>query len=70
MLDLKKEIMDICYNDGITRRKILEEYNKKYSKNVLEQSFNRSINTSNIKFDTLQKVLDSIGYTLEIKKKH
>lgn len=68
-MDMKKTIIDICYDEGITRRYILAEYNKKYNKNVQENSFNRMINTGNIKYRILQDVLDAIGYTITIQKK-
>ena len=69
MLDLKKVLMDICYNDNITRREILSHYNKKYNKNVNEPTFSRSINTNVMKFNQLQNVLDSIDYEIIIQKK-
>lgn len=67
--DIKKVIIDICYQDGITRREILAAYNKKYNKTVQEAAFNRMVNNNNIKFNVLVDVLASIGYTIEIKKK-
>lgn len=67
--DIKKVIMDICYQDGITRRKILAMYNEKYNKTVMESAFNKMINNNNIKFNVLIDVLDSIGYKIDIKKK-
>lgn len=66
---IRKVIMDICYQDGITRRKILATYNEKYNKKMLESVFNKMINSNNIKFNTLVDILDSIGYKIDIKKK-
>ena len=68
-MDLRKKIIDICYNDGLTRRQILNAYNTKYKQDMQEASLNRMINKGNIKFNTLCDVLDAIGYTIEIKKK-
>ena len=31
--DIKKVIIDICYQEGITRRDLIAVYNKKYNKN-------------------------------------
>lgn len=69
VIDIRKVIMDICYQDGITRRKILAMYNEKYNKTVMESAFNKMINNNNIKFNVLIDVLDSIGYKIDIKKK-
>ena len=63
-MDIKKVFIDICYQNGISRRHILECYNKE----IQEASFNRMINNNNIKFNMLVDVLDAIGYTIEIKK--
>lgn len=69
-MDIKKVFIDICYQNGISRRHILECYNKKYNKEIQEASFNRMINNNNIKFNMLVDVLDAIGYTIEIKKRY
>lgn len=69
VIDIRKVIIDICYQDGVTRRQILTAYNKKYNKTVQEASFNKMINNNNIKFNVLIDVLDSIGYKIDIKKK-
>ena len=69
VIDIRKVIIDICYQDGVTRRQILAAYNKKYNKTVQEASFNKMINNNNIKFNVLIDVLDSIGYKIDIKKK-
>lgn len=68
-MDFKKFIIDLCYNEGITRRQILNAYNTKYNKDMQEASFNRMINNGNIKLNILCDVMESIGYTVEIKKK-
>ena len=67
--DIKKVIIDICYLEEVTRRYILDCYNKKYNKEVQEASFNRMINNNNVKFSTLVDILDSVGYTIDIRKK-
>ena len=67
--DVKKIIMDICYQDGITRRDILAAYNKSQGKELQEASFNRMVNTNSIKYKNLFDILNAIGYTIEIKKK-
>ena len=69
VIDIRKVIIDICYQDGVTRRQILAAYNKKYNKTVMEPAFNKMINNNNIKFNVLIDVLDSIGYKIDIKKK-
>ena len=69
VIDIRKVIMDICYQDGVTRRQILAACNKKYHKTVMEPAFNKMINNNNIKFNVLIDVLDSIGYKIDIKKK-
>ena len=68
-MDIKKVFIDICYQNGISRRHILECYNKKYNKEIQEASFNRMINNNNIKYNMLCNVLDSIGYSIDIIKK-
>ena len=67
--DIKKVIIDICYQEEVTRRYILDCYNKKYNKEVQEASFNRMINNNNVKFRTLVAIADSVGYTIDIRKK-
>ena len=67
--DVKKIIMDICYQEGITRRDILAAYNKNQDKELQEASFNRMVNTNSIKYKNLFDILNAIGYTIEIKKK-
>lgn len=67
--DIKKAIIDICYHEGITRRDLIAAYNKKYNKNLLEQTFTKTLSNNNIKFNMLVDMLDAIGYTIEIKKK-
>ena len=67
--DLKKVIIDICYQEGITRRDLIAVYNKKYNKNLLEQTFTKTLSNNNIKFNMLVDLLDSIGYTIDIRKK-
>lgn len=67
--DIKKAIIDICYKEGITRRDLIAAYNKKYNKNLLEQTFTKTLTNNNIKFNMLVNMLDAIGYTIEIKKK-
>lgn len=70
--DIKKVIIDICYQEGITRRDLIAVYNKKYNKNLLEQTFTKTLsnnNINNIKFNMLVDLLDSIGYTIDIRKK-
>ena len=64
--DIKKVIIDIFYQEEVTRRYILDCYNKKYNKEVQEASFNRMINNNNVKFSTLVDILDSVGYTIDI----
>lgn len=66
--DIKKVIIDICYQEGITRRDLIAVYNKKYNKNLLEQTFTKTL-SNNIKFNMLVDLLDSIGYTIDIRKK-
>ena len=61
-MDLQKTIIDICYNDKLTRREILAAYNQKYNQTMQEAAFNRSLNRGVMKFNQLQNVLDSIGY--------
>jgi hypothetical protein len=67
--DIKKVIIDICYQEGITRRDLIAVYNKKYNKNLLEQTFTKTLSNNNIKFNMLVDLLDSIGYTIDIRKK-
>ena len=65
----KEVIIDICYQEGITRRDLIAVYNKKYNKNLLEQTFTKTLSNNNIKFNMLVDLLDSIGYTIDIRKK-
>lgn len=45
--DIKKVIIDICYQEGITRRDLIAVYNKKYNKNLLEQTFTKTLSNNN-----------------------
>ena len=39
------------------------------NKNLLEQTFTKTLSNNNIKFNMLVDLLDSIGYTIDIRKK-
>ena len=61
--DIKKVIIDICYQEGITRRDLIAVYNKKYNKNLLEQTFTKTLSNNNIKFNI---ILMDAQYKLEV----
>lgn len=61
--------MDIGYEEGLTRNDIASAYNKKYNKTLQASVLSRTLSKNNMKFNQLYEILDSIGYTIEIKKK-
>lgn len=67
--NIKDIFMDIENKEGYTETDILNMYNLKHKKSITKQSFNRTLNNNNIKYNMLIDILDSIGYCVEIKKK-
>lgn len=69
MKDIKEIFIMICYKEGLSMTDITNLYNKKYNDNMQAQVFRRMINNNNIKYNMLCNVLDSVGYTIDIRKK-
>ncbi len=69
MENIKDILEKIQEKEGITETDILNAYNFKHKKSITKQSFNRTLHNNNIKYNMLMDILDTIGYTIEIKKK-
>lgn len=67
--DFKAILINILYKEGLKQQDILEIYNKKYNKNISKQAFSIMLKRNSIKYNVVFDMLDSIGYTIEIKKK-
>lgn len=65
-----KEIIDkICYDKRLSQNQLRMIYNQAHGKDVKQQTFNRTINADNMKFNQLVELLDAVGYELELKEK-
>ena len=69
MKTLKEEFFHICEREGLKKIDIVNAYNKKYNQDMQPTNFYKSINNNVTKYNMLCNILDSIGYTIEIKKK-
>lgn len=67
--DIKEVLLLIAHREGLTFQNIIDMYNKKYDKNMSKQTFSKMFTNATVKYPVLWDILDSIGYTIEIKKK-
>lgn len=70
MIDIKQEIQVMLLRCGLSMSKLTRNMQKDNILNVNITSLSRMLTTKTIKFETVQLILDYLGYEIEIKKKH
>lgn len=69
MLDIKQEIQILLLRQGMSMSKLVRQMNKDGLSNTNIASFSRMLSSKTIKFETVQLILDYLGYEINIKKK-
>ena len=69
MLDIKQEIQVLLLRQGLSMSKMTRAMKDKNLINTNIASLSRMLSTKTIKFETVQLILDYLGYELDIKRK-
>ena len=69
MIDIKKQIQILLIQKGTSMTKLTKNLQKDGVLNINVASLSRMMTTKTIKFETIQVILDYLGYTLDIKEK-
>lgn len=69
MLDIKQEIQILLLKQGLSMSKLIKQMKKDGLVNTNIASFSRMLSTKTVKFETVQTILDYLGYEIEIRKK-
>ncbi len=69
MLDIKQEIQILLLKQGLSMSKLIRQMKKDGLVNTNIASFSRMLSTKTVKFETVQTILDYLGYEIEIRKK-
>lgn len=69
MLDIKEEIQIILLKNGLSMRKLARKMRAEGHDVPAESGLSYAFNQKRIRFQTVQEILDYLGYKLEIKKK-
>jgi len=68
MLDIKQEIQVLLLRQGMSMSKMTKNMKAKKLSTINVASLSRMLTTKTIKFETVQQILDYLGYGFEIKK--
>ena len=69
MLNIYEEIRIILLRKGLSMRKLAIKMNEENCKVPVEGGLSNSFLKENVKFKTVQQILDFLGYKLVIKEK-
>ena len=69
MLNIYEEIRIILLRKGLSMRKLAIKMNEENCKVPVEGGLSNSFSKGNVKFKTVQQILDFLGYELVIKEK-
>ena len=69
MLNIYEEIRIILLRQGLSMRKLAIKMNEENCKVPVEGGLSNSFLKENVKFKTVQQILDFLGYELVIKEK-
>ena len=69
MLDIKKEIQVLLVRKGQSMTKMINKLKNSGLLNTNIGSFSRRLSSKTIKFETVQVILDYLGYEIVIKEK-
>lgn len=69
MIDIKQEIQILLLKQGLSMSKMTKFMQNDGILNVNVASLSRMLTTKTIKFETVQQILDYLGYEIEIKSK-
>ncbi len=69
MLDIKQEIQILLLRQGMSMSRLIRQMKKDGLVNTNIASFSRMLSSKTVKFETVQLILDYLGYEIEIKKK-
>ena len=69
MIDIKEEIQVLLLRQGMSMSKMTRLMKSEGLSDVNITSLSRMLTTKTIKFQTVQNILDFLGYEIEIKKK-
>ena len=70
MIDIKQEIQVILLRNGMSMSKLTRKLQNEGISNINIASLSRMLMTKTIKFETVQQILDYLGYEIDIKKKN
>ena len=69
VMDIKQEIQVLLLRQGMSMSKLTRLMKQNKINNINITSLSRMLTTKTIKFETVQEILDFLGYELVIKKK-
>ncbi|MBP3821652.1 hypothetical protein J6G99_08435 [bacterium] len=69
MLDIKQEIQILLLKSGLSMRKLIENMNKSGYKIPQSGTMSIQLNKRRVRFQTIQEILDFLGYELIIREK-
>lgn len=69
MLDIKQEIQILLLKQGLSMSKMTRKMKEIDPANPNIASLSRMLSSKTIKFETVQQILNFLGYEFEIKKK-
>ena len=69
MLDIKQEIQILLLRQGLSMSKMTKKMRDINPTNPNVASLSRMLSTKTIKFETVQQILEFLGYEFDIKKK-
>ena len=68
MIDIKQEIQILLLKRGLSMSKLTRNMQSNGILNINIASLSRMLSSKTIKFETVQQILEYLGYELEIKK--
>ncbi len=69
MLNIKEEIQVLLLRKGLSMSKMTRNMKKECLSNINVASLSRMLSTKTVKFETIQLILDYLGYELSIAPK-
>lgn len=69
MIDIKQEIQVLLLRRGLSMSKMTRNMEQEGILNLNIASLSRMLTTKTVKFETVQQILDYLGYEIDIKPK-
>lgn len=69
MLNIKQEIQILLLKCGLSMRKLIEKMNEQGYKMPASSGLSVMFSRKRVRFETIQEILDFLGYELQIVKK-